>query len=737
MKKSILLLAVCLLAASLTSLAADKLQLRDITGGAYRSQRIYGVNPLNDGEHYAQISADGKRIVTYSFRTGKEEGVLFDADKARNHKIERIEGYILSPDESRILIQTETKAIYRRSFTARYYIYTVKNNTLEPLSANGPQQVPLFSPDGNNIAFVRDNNLFLVKLLFNNSESQVTTDGKFNEVLNGIPDWVNEEEFGYNRAFDFSADSKMIAFIRFDESQVPMFSFPLYKGMAPAMPQYDEYPGAYSYKYPIAGQRNATVTVHTFDIKSKVTRKMDLPLDADGYIPRIKFTSDPEKLAILTLNRHQNRFDIYMANPRSTLCKLIVRDEAPQYVKEQAYSDIRFYTNHFVLQSERDGFNHLYLYTLTGNLVKQITKGDYEVTTFIGWNEATNTFYYESNEGSELRNAAYKVDAKGRKTKLTQREGSNHTIFSKNFRYFMNTFTNLDTPPVYTLNDQTGKTLTTLVDNHELKARLGQLPMARKELFRFTTSDGTQLNGWMVKPADFNANRKYPVVMYQYSGPGSQQVLDSWNLGLYAEGAIWESYLAQEGFIVACVDGRGTGGRGADFEKCTYLRIGVKEAQDQVEAAKYLGSLPYVDPSAIGIWGWSYGGYNTLMSMSEGTPVFACGVAVAPPTDWRFYDSVYTERFMRTPKENADGYTASSPMNRIDKLHGNLLLVHGMADDNVHFRNTVEYSEALVQAGVQFRMQVYANRNHSIYGGNTRLHLCTLLADFFKEHLMK
>lgn len=737
MKKSILLLAVCLLAASLTSLAADKLQLRDIANGTYRSQRIYGVNPLNDGEHYAQISADGKRIVTYSFRTGKEEGVLFDADKARNHKLERIDGYILSPDESRILIQTETKSIYRRSFTAQYYIYTVKNNTLEPLSANGPQQVPLFSPDGNNIAFVRDNNLFLVKLLFNNSESQVTTDGKFNEVLNGIPDWVNEEEFGYNRAFDFSADSKMIAFIRFDESQVPMFSFPLYKGMAPALTQYDEYPGAYSYKYPIAGQRNATVTVHTFDIKSKVTRKMDLPLDADGYIPRIKFTSDPEKLAILTLNRHQNRFDIYMANPRSTLCKLIVRDEAPQYVKEQAYDGIRFYTNHFVLQSERDGFNHLYLYTLTGTLVKQITKGDYEVTTFIGWDEATNTFYYESNEGSPLRNAAYKVDAKGRKTKLTRREGSNHTTFSKNFRYFMNTFTNLDTPPVYTLNDNTGKTLTTLVDNHEVLQKRSQLSLARKELFQFTTSDGTQLNGWMVKPADFNANRKYPVVMYQYSGPGSQQVLDNWSLGLCGEGGIWESYLAQEGFIVVCVDGRGTGGRGAAFEKCTYMRIGVKEAQDQVEAAKYLGTLPYVNPSAIGIWGWSYGGYNTLMSMSEGTPVFACGIAVAPPTDWRFYDTVYTERFMRTPKENAEGYAASSPMNRIDKLHGDLLLVHGMADDNVHFRNTAEYSEALVQAGVQFRTQVYTNRNHSIYGGNTRLHLYTLLTNYFKEHLMK
>ncbi len=737
MKKSIFLLAVAMLAATLTSLAADKLQLKDVIGGAYRSQRIYGVNPLADGEHYAQISNDGKRIVKYSFRTGKEDGVLFDADNARNHKLEHIDGYILSPDESRILIQTETKQIYRRAFTAQYYIYTVKNNTLDPLSANGPQQVPLFSPDGNNIAFVRDNNLFLVKLLFNNSESQVTTDGKFNEVLNGIPDWVNEEEFGYNRAFDFSADSKMIAYIRFDETEVPMFSFPLYKGLRPALTQYDNYPGAYNYKYPIAGQRNSTVTVHSFDIKSKVTRKMDLPLDADGYIPRIKFTATPDQLAILTLNRHQNRFDIYMANSRSTLCKLVVRDEAPQYIKEQAYSDIRFYANNFVMQSERDGYNHLYLYTLTGNLVKQITKGNYEVTSFIGWDEATNTFYYESNEGSPLRNAAYKVDAKGRKTKLTPREGTNHTIFSKNMRYFVNTFTNLDTPPVYTLNDNTGRVLTTLVDNHELLAKRSQLSMARKELFQFTTPDGTQLNGWMVKPTDFNPGKKYPVVMYQYSGPGSQQVQDSWSLGMRGEGGIWESYLAQEGFIVACVDGRGTGGRGSAFEKCTYLRIGVKEAQDQVEAAKYLGTLPYVDSSAIGIWGWSYGGYNTLMSMSEGTPVFACGIAVAPPTDWRFYDTVYTERFMRTPQENDEGYAASSPMNRIGKLHGDLLLVHGMADDNVHFRNTAEFSEALVQAGVQFRMQVYTNRNHSIYGGNTSLHLYTLLTDFFKEHLMK
>ena len=412
---------------------AQKVTLQDVAQGTYRAQNIYGLKPMLDGEHYTQISSDHKRIVKYSFKTGKEVEAIFDVTKARDCNFKTFDDYILSPDEKLILIQTETKPIYRHSFTAVYYIYNVKNNTLEPLSNNGPQQVPLFSPDGNQIAFVRNNNIFLVKLLFGNSESQVTKDGEYNKVLNGIPDWVYEEEFSFNRAFDFSADSKMIAYIRFDESQVPMFSFPWYKGMAPAKEDYTTYPGKYEYKYPKAGETNSTVTVHTYDIKSHVTRQMDLPLDKDGYIPRIKFTSDPEKLAIMTLNRHQNRLDLYLANPRSATCKVAIRDEAEQYIKEQEYGSIAFYPNHIVLMSERDGYNHLYLYTIAGNLVRQITKGNFEVTDFLGYDEANGTTYYASNEGSPLRTAIYKIDSKGKKTKLSTKEGTNNALFSKNF----------------------------------------------------------------------------------------------------------------------------------------------------------------------------------------------------------------------------------------------------------------------------------------------------------------
>ena len=390
MKKLSLLMILCL---CVCLGYAQQVTLNDVARGTYRTEGIYGIKPMLDGEHYTQISRDGKKIVKYSFKTGKEVATVFDVETARNHTLRSFDDYIMSPDESKILIQTETKPIYRRSFTAVYYIYNVRNNTLEPLSDGGPQQVPLFSPDGNQIAFVRDNTLFLVKLLFGNSESQVTKDGKFNEVLNGIPDWVYEEEFGFNRAFDFSADSQMLAYIRFDESQVPMYSFPWYKGMAPALNEYEVYPGAYEYKYPMPGIDNSKVTVHTFDIKSRVTRQMDLPLDVDGYIPRIKFTNDENALAIMTLNRHQNRFDLYLANPRSTLCKLIIRDEADQYIKESAYADIRFYPNHIVMMSERDGYNHLYLYTAGGNLVKQITQGKYEVKDFLGGDGKANTCY--------------------------------------------------------------------------------------------------------------------------------------------------------------------------------------------------------------------------------------------------------------------------------------------------------------------------------------------------------
>ena len=719
----------------LVTLQAQKVTLQDVANGTYRAQSIQGLKPMLDGEHYTQISKDHKRIVKYSFKTGKEVATIFDVATARNHKLKSFDDYIMSPDESLILIQTETKPIYRRSFTAVYYIYNVRNRTLEPLSNNGPQQVPLFSPDSHQIAFVRNNNIYLIKLLFGNSESQVTKDGEYNKVLNGIPDWVYEEEFSYNRAFDFSADSKMIAYVRFDESQVPMYSFPWYKGMAPEKTEYTTYPGSYDYKYPKAGVVNSKVSVHSFDIKSRVTRKMELPVDSDGYVPRIKFTDDPEKLAIMTLNRHQNRFDLYMANPRSAICKVAIRDEAEQYIKEQAYSDITFYPEHIVMMSERDGYNHLYLYTIGGNLVKQITKGEFEVKDFLGWDQKANVFYYTSNEGSPLRTAVYKIDGKGKKTKLSTRTGTNSALFSKNLNYYINTYSSAQTPTLITLNNNKGQEMVTLLDNKELKSKTAQLNMPTKEFFSFKTSEGVELNGWMMKPANFNPSKKYPVIMHQYSGPGSQQVLDKWGIGSFGDGGMFEAVMCDKGYIMVCVDGRGTGGRGAAFEKCTYLSIGVKEATDQAEAAKYLSTLPYVDGSRIGIWGWSYGGYNTLMSMSEGSGAFKAGVAIAAPTDWRFYDSVYTERFMRTPKENGDGYQASSAISRASKLKGKLLLIHGSADDNVHLQNFMEYSEALVQANIQFDAQIYTNRNHSIFGGNTRNHLMNRVANFFLQNL--
>ncbi len=719
----------------LMNLQARKVTLQDVANGTYRAQSIQGLKPMLDGEHYTQISKDHKRIVKYSFKTGKEVEAIFDVTKARNCELKRFDDYIMSPDESLILIQTETQPIYRRSFTAVYYLYNVKNRTLEPLSNNGPQQVPLFSPDSHQIAFVRNNNIYLIKLLFGNSESQVTKDGEYNKVLNGIPDWVYEEEFAFNRAFDFSADSRMIAYIRFDESRVPMYSFQWYKGMAPEKTAYATYPGSYDYKYPKSGAVNSKVSVHTFDIKSHVTRKMELPIDSDGYVPRIKFTDDPEKLAIMTLNRHQNRFDLYMANPRSAVCKVAVRDEAEQYIKEQAYSNIAFYPENMVMMSERDGYNHLYLYTIGGNLVKQITKGKFEVKEFLGWDQKANVFYYTSNEESPLRTAVYKIDGKGKKTKLSTRTGTNNALFSKNLNYYINTYSSAQTPTLITLNNNKGQEMVTLLDNKELKNKISQLNMPTKEFFTFKTSEGVELNGWMMKPANFNPSKKYPVIMHQYSGPGSQQVLDKWGIGSFGDGGMFEAVMCDKGYIMVCVDGRGTGGRGAAFEKCTYLSIGLKEAADQAETAKYLSTLSYVDGSRIGIWGWSYGGYNTLMSMSEGSGAFKAGVAIAAPTDWRFYDTVYTERFMRTPKENGDGYRASSAINHVAALKGKLLLIHGSADDNVHFQNFMEYNEALVQANIQFETQIYTNRNHGISGGNTRNHLMNRVVNFFLQNL--
>lgn len=715
----------------LIPLAANGLDLRQITSGQFIPDNIRGVTPAADGESYTQLGDDGKTISRYSFKTGKVLETLFDA---ANTKVEYISGYIMSPDGKRILIETNRKSIYRHSFTADYYIYTIASRKMVPLSDHGAQQTPLFSPDGTMIAFVRANNIFLIKLLYDNAESQVTKDGKKNEVINGIPDWVNEEEFGHSRAMVFTADSKQLVWVRYDERAVCQYSMPLYKGLKPERNEFTEYPGAYTYKYPIAGADNSKCSVWSFDIASRQTRQLQVPLDTDGYIPRLKSTHEAQKVLVMTMNRHQDCLRVYTANPLSTVCQLLIEDKTPKYIKEDCVENMKVTSKYILLPSERDGWMHLYLYNMNGQLLRQVDHGDYEVSEVYGVDDQTGNVYYASHQYGATDQRVFMTQANGKTTCLTNKAGWSSAVFSSNYQSFIHVWSNLNTPPVVTLCNNSGKAITTLVDNKELREQLAKEQLGSRELFTMTTADGITLNGWMVKPANFDATKRYPVIMYQYSGPGSQQVKDAWNIGMNSQGAILEQYLCQQGFLCVCVDGRGTGGRGADFEKCTYLRLGDLESHDQVEAALWLGKQSYVDKDRIAIWGWSYGGFNTLMSMSEGRPVFRAGVAIAPVTSWRFYDSIYTERFMRTPKENPTGYD-DCPISRASQLNGALLLCHGSADDNVHLRNTAEYTEVLVQADKDFRQLVYTNRNHSIFGGNTRNHLFRQCVNFLKEEL--
>ena len=727
--------SLCLMVSVSGMRAGEKLSLKAIMSGEFRSEVMQAVRPLADGETYGQMSADGKRVESYSFRTGQQVAVLFDVATARGAKLDQVDDYIMSPDGRRMLIQTQTNPIYRHSFTAVYYIYDIRNNKLEPLSDGGPQQTPVFSPDGNQIAFVRDNNIYLVKLLFDNAESQVTKDGKRNEIINGIPDWVYEEEFSTNSSMVFSADSRQIVWIRYDERDVKQYSMQLFKGLAPERKEFAVYPGAYTYKYPVPGEANSKVSVWSYDIQSRQTRKIDVPLDDDGYIPRIKATSDPAKIAVFTMNRHQDKLRIYMANPLSTVCQLAIEDQVEKYIKENILEDVQITDQHILLPSERDGYNHLYLYNLNGQLQRQIITDKYVVKTVYGYDEKTGDTYFAANPNGPMEQQVMVAHANGKTEVLTPKSGVNNAIFSQNFKYFINSWSDIHHPVQYTLCQNNGKTLVTLIDNQKLQQKLAGYELGTKAFFSFTTSEGVQLNGWMVKPADFDASKKYPVIMYQYGGPGSQEVLNQWHIGMNNNGAILEQYLCQEGYICVCVDNRGTGGRGADFEKCTYLRLGELEARDQVETALWLGQQSYVDKDRIGIWGWSYGGWNTLMSMSEGRPVFCAGVAIAPPTNWRFYDTIYTERYMRTPQENQQGYDDVNPIARAAQLHGALLICHGLADDNVHYQNSAEYVEALVQADKDFRQLVYTNRNHGIYGGNTRNHLFRQVINHFNMTL--
>ena len=713
--------------------AGGKITIPDITSGKFAAKTVNGINPIEGTDTYARISDDGKRVDCYSFKTGKLLRNLFDVSNTMGKKIDSFDGYILSPDGTRMLIQTKTKSIYRRSFTAVYYLYNIASRKLEPLSDGGPQQVPVWSKDGLQVAFVREGNIYLVKLLYDNAEVQVTKDGKFNEVINGLPDWVNEEEFGFNRALTFNADGTMICWLRYDEKDVKTYSLQMYKGMKPEKQENTVYPGSYSYKYPKAGEDNSKVTAWSYDIKSHRISKLQVPLDAEGYMPRIKATDDASKVVVYTMNRHQDELCLYSVNPRSTVAQLIVKEHVEKYVKEEAMEAVTFIGNNVLLPSDRSGFMKLYIYSMNGQLHRTIG-GDYDITAVYGYDAKTGDVYYQAAALGPSDRQVYVAHKNGKTVRLSDKKGWNTALFSGDYQYFVNTWSDYNTPYVVTTRDNNGRVISTLQDNAELKAKVAESGFAKREPFSFTTSEGVQLNGWILKPLNFDASKRYPVIMHQYSGPGSQQVTDSWSAGSMGQGGAFDSYLAQQGFIVVSVDGRGTGGRGADFEKCTYLKIGDLESKDQVEAALYLGSLPFVDKDRIGIWGWSYGGFNTLMSMSEGRGVFRAGVAIAPPTSWRFYDSIYTERYMRTPKENPDGYDVN-PIVRAQKLHGALLLCHGTADDNVHPQNSYEYAEALVQADKDFRELYYTNRNHSIYGGNTRNHLLRQVANFFVTEL--
>lgn len=722
-KINAIILATLVSAGTAGAQTGDKsVSLKEITDGMFRQKTAVGeMRSLPDGEHYTAMNADRNMIVKYSYRTGKAVDTLFNATTARECEFTKFDGYTISSTGHHILVWRETEPIYRRSYKAAVYDYDVRRNYIKPITDSKEKvMIPTFSPDGRMCAFVKDNNIWIRKFDFD-TEVQVTKDGALNKILNGTTDWVYEEEFAVTNLMAWSPDSEYLAYVRTDETEVPEYSMQVYgEGL---------YPSYYNFKYPKAGQKNSTVSVKAYSVQTRDTKHLDVPMDEDSYIPRITFTRNASQLAVMTLNRHQNIFNMYYVNPKSGVSRLILREENECYVDSEWLSSIHFLSNGFTYVSEQDGYAHIYLYSPTGVLQKQITQGNWDVTRLIGYDEATKNTYYESAEESPLRRAVYKIDAKGVKTRLTPEEGTNSAAFSANYAYFVNRYSNANTPMRITMNEtKSRKVLRTLQDNAELREWLAQYRFGKKEFFTLTTKSGFELNAWMVKPANFDESKKYPVMMTQYSGPNSQQVLDSYSFD-------WEQYLAANGIIVVCVDGRGTGARGEAFRKCTYLRMGEKESQDQVEAAQALGQYPYIDAGRMAIWGWSFGGYNTLMALSVGHGTFKVGIAVAPPTDWKYYDTVYTERYMRTPQENFDGYAATSPLKKVKDLEGKLLLIHGTADDNVHFMQSMEYAEALVQAGKQFDMHVYKDRNHGISGGNTRYHLYTKMSNYLFENL--
>lgn len=722
--KKISLTILFFVVSSLSVVAQQKITLEEIWGGAFRTKGMDALSAMKNTNQYTVLNFDRStksyQIDLYDFATLEKVSTLFDT---KNHpEVKSIDSYSFDKSEKKILIATNSNSIFRHSFTAQYFIYDIPSKTVNSFTTNAIQE-PTFSADGTKIAYAFENNLY-VHDLSSGVKIQITQDGQKNKIINGITDWVYEEEFAFVKAYDWNVTGTKIAYIKFDETEVPEFSMDMYnEGL---------YPTQTVFKYPKAGEKNAIVSLHIFDLKSGTTKKINLGDYKDFYIPRIKWTNDAATLSVQVMNRHQNNLDLHFVDANTGTTKIVLNEKDAAYV--DVTDNLTFLKdNSFIWTSEKDGFNHIYHYDKSGKLKKQITSGKWEVTNYYGFDEKSGMVYYQSVENGSINRDVYaiKVDGKS-KVRLSSKTGTNSATFSPNFQFFINTYSSATSAPTYTLNDsKTGAVIKTIVSNEAVEQKLAKYDVAPKEFFVLTTEKGHQLNAWMIKPKNFDPNKKYPVFMYQYSGPGSQQVDNAWN----STDDYWFMMLAQQGYIVACVDGRGTGFKGAAFKKCTQKELGKYEVEDQIDAAKVIGKYNYVDASRIGIFGWSYGGFMSSNCLFQGADVFKMAIAVAPVTSWRYYDSIYTERYMQTPQENASGYDNNSPINHVSKLKGNFLLIHGTADDNVHVQNTMKMVEALVQANKQFDWAIYPDKNHGIYGGKTRLQLYTKMTNFIKEKL--
>ena len=717
-----------LLAAMAVSVSAGALTLQDYVLGGARPKGIGAVTPASDGKCYYQITDGGKTIARYAYKTGRREATVLDSLPMQAVQVRSWDGYEMSHSESAILLWADSEPIYRHSFTARFFVYDRKSGQMRAVAGDKPVQIATLSPDGERVAYVTGNNVYVQRLADGNI-TQVTTDGRKNHVINAVPDWVYEEEFAMLNSFAWSSDSRTLSFIRWDESDVPMYSMTMYEGDCKPNEDYALYPGSYDYKYPVAGEKNAVVTVHSYDVATSRLSKMDVPLAQDDYVPHIGYAGPADALMVMTLNRTQNDMHIYRVNPTTGAAHDIYHETSTSWIDSEMARNVAYYDNFLVIPNETSGYCQLYQYDLDGKLMRQLTTGQEPVTAYYGYDAKNRLFYYQCTDGP-LNRVVRRVDDKGRVQDVAADKGTNSATFNSDFTFFIHTFSNVDTPTQYRLK-QVGrkKTVRDLQLNEDYCAKYLVPEVPRRQFITFE-NDGYTINGFIIKPVDFDPGKKYPVIMSQYSGPGSQQVRNNWKLD-------WEEYFATQGYVIACFDGRGTGARGKAFESLIYQNLGHYETIDQVAAARYMASQPWVDADRIGIWGWSFGGYEVLMAMSHPDSHYAAGVSIAPVTSWRFYDTIYAERFMRTPQENPDGYANSAPLDKVADLKGELLIMFGSADDNVHIINAMQYIAKLHGQKRQFDMMVYPNMNHSINGCGVREPLYQRVLNYFDRTLKR